>query len=97
MEERDFDKVIQVNLKVKLLHLWFHKLHGVTVNCTETLSFFQVFLCISPLQHPQGTFLVTQAFSRAMVAAGVPKGSIITVGSIVGKVSESSSPRLAIA
>ncbi|XP_041932478.1 estradiol 17-beta-dehydrogenase 8 isoform X2 [Alosa sapidissima] len=48
MEEEDFDKVIQVNLK--------------------------------------GTFLITQAFSRAMVAAGAPKGSIVTVGSIVGKV-----------
>ncbi|XP_028819649.1 (3R)-3-hydroxyacyl-CoA dehydrogenase [Denticeps clupeoides] len=48
MEEEDFDKVIQVNLK--------------------------------------GTFLVTQAFSKALVAAGAPKGSIITVGSIVGKV-----------
>ncbi|XP_063041636.1 estradiol 17-beta-dehydrogenase 8 [Engraulis encrasicolus] len=34
----------------------------------------------------KGTFLVTQAVSKAMVAAGVPKGSIVTVGSIVGKV-----------
>ncbi|XP_012693063.2 estradiol 17-beta-dehydrogenase 8 [Clupea harengus] len=48
MEEEDFDKVIQVNLK--------------------------------------GTFLITQSFSKALVAAGAPKGSIITVGSIVGKV-----------
>ncbi|XP_076865649.1 (3R)-3-hydroxyacyl-CoA dehydrogenase isoform X1 [Brachyhypopomus gauderio] len=48
MEEKDFDKVIQVNLK--------------------------------------GTFLLTQAVSKALVAAGVTKGSIITVGSIVGKV-----------
>ncbi|XP_030645775.1 (3R)-3-hydroxyacyl-CoA dehydrogenase [Chanos chanos] len=48
MEEEDFDKVIQVNLK--------------------------------------GTFLLTQAVSKALVAAGASKGSIITVGSIVGKV-----------
>ncbi|KAI2653184.1 (3R)-3-hydroxyacyl-CoA dehydrogenase [Labeo rohita] len=48
MEEDDFDKVIEVNLK--------------------------------------GTFLVTQAVSKALVSAGAAKGSIITVGSIVGKV-----------
>ncbi|KAL7883062.1 hypothetical protein SRHO_G00007200 [Serrasalmus rhombeus] len=48
MEEEDFDRVIQVNLK--------------------------------------GTFLLTQAVSSALVAAGISKGSIITVGSIVGKV-----------
>ncbi|XP_036422961.1 estradiol 17-beta-dehydrogenase 8 [Colossoma macropomum] len=48
MEERDFDSVIQVNLK--------------------------------------GTFLLTQAVSSALVAAGISKGSIITMGSIVGKV-----------
>ncbi|KAJ8267460.1 hypothetical protein COCON_G00126320 [Conger conger] len=48
MEEGDFDRVVQVNLK--------------------------------------GTFLLTQAVSRALVASGSPKGSIITVGSIVGKV-----------
>ncbi|KAG7457597.1 hypothetical protein MATL_G00228920 [Megalops atlanticus] len=48
MEEADFDRVIQVNLK--------------------------------------GTFLLTQAVSKALVASGSPKGSIITVGSIVGKV-----------
>lgn len=48
MEEEDFDRVIQVNLK--------------------------------------GTFLVTQAFAKAMVASGASKGSIITVGSIAGKV-----------
>ncbi|KAJ8335307.1 hypothetical protein SKAU_G00409460 [Synaphobranchus kaupii] len=34
----------------------------------------------------KGTFLLTQAVSRALVASGAPKGSIITVGSIVGKV-----------
>lgn len=34
----------------------------------------------------QGTFLVTQAVSKALVSAGAQKGSIITVGSIVGKV-----------
>uniref|UniRef100_A0A673LE39 Estradiol 17-beta-dehydrogenase 8-like n=1 Tax=Sinocyclocheilus rhinocerous TaxID=307959 RepID=A0A673LE39_9TELE len=34
----------------------------------------------------QGTFLVTQAVSKALVSAGAVKGSIITVGSIVGKV-----------
>ncbi|GAB0201627.1 (3R)-3-hydroxyacyl-CoA dehydrogenase [Grus japonensis] len=33
-----------------------------------------------------GTFLVTQAVARALVAAGAPGGSIIHVGSIVGKV-----------
>uniref|UniRef100_A0A8C7RNJ3 (3R)-3-hydroxyacyl-CoA dehydrogenase n=1 Tax=Oncorhynchus mykiss TaxID=8022 RepID=A0A8C7RNJ3_ONCMY len=48
MEDEDFDKVIQVNLK--------------------------------------GTFLLTQAVGKALVACGAPKGSIITVGSIVGKV-----------
>ncbi|XP_018609889.2 (3R)-3-hydroxyacyl-CoA dehydrogenase isoform X3 [Scleropages formosus] len=47
MDEEDFDRVIEVNLK--------------------------------------GTFLVTQVFSRAMVSSGFPKGSIITIGSIVGK------------
>ncbi|XP_026088358.1 (3R)-3-hydroxyacyl-CoA dehydrogenase [Carassius auratus] len=34
----------------------------------------------------KGTFLVTQAVSKALVSAGAVKGSIITVGSIVGKV-----------
>ncbi|XP_066543300.1 (3R)-3-hydroxyacyl-CoA dehydrogenase [Amia ocellicauda] len=34
----------------------------------------------------KGTFLVIQAISRSLVASGAPKGSIITVGSIVGKV-----------
>ncbi|KAI1902353.1 hypothetical protein AGOR_G00043900 [Albula goreensis] len=48
MEEKDFDRVIQVNLK--------------------------------------GTYLLTQAVSKALVASGSTKGSIITVGSIVGKV-----------
>ncbi|XP_074990679.1 (3R)-3-hydroxyacyl-CoA dehydrogenase isoform X1 [Calonectris borealis] len=33
-----------------------------------------------------GTFLVTQAVAQALVAAGAPGGSIIHVGSIVGKV-----------
>ncbi|KAM4725946.1 (3R)-3-hydroxyacyl-CoA dehydrogenase isoform 2-T2 [Anableps anableps] len=48
MEEEQFDRVIQVNLK--------------------------------------GSFLVTQAVAQALVACGAPKGSIITLGSIVGKV-----------
>nr|BAD93257.1 KE6 [Oryzias latipes] len=48
MEEEQFDRVIQVNLK--------------------------------------GSFLVTQAVAQALVACGASKGSIITVGSIVGKV-----------
>ncbi|XP_065326395.1 estradiol 17-beta-dehydrogenase 8-like [Pelmatolapia mariae] len=48
MEEEQFDKVIQINLK--------------------------------------GSFLITQAVAQALVACGAPKGSIITVGSIVGKV-----------
>ncbi|XP_041068729.1 estradiol 17-beta-dehydrogenase 8 isoform X2 [Carcharodon carcharias] len=34
----------------------------------------------------KGTFLVTQAIAKAMVASGAKKGSIINVGSIVGKV-----------
>ncbi|NWI99821.1 DHB8 dehydrogenase, partial [Crypturellus undulatus] len=34
----------------------------------------------------KGTFLVTQAVARALVAAGAPGGSIVNVGSIVGKV-----------
>nr|XP_056723249.1 (3R)-3-hydroxyacyl-CoA dehydrogenase [Euleptes europaea] len=34
----------------------------------------------------KGTFLVTQAVARALVASGAPGGSIINVGSIVGKV-----------
>ncbi|XP_031727220.1 (3R)-3-hydroxyacyl-CoA dehydrogenase isoform X1 [Anarrhichthys ocellatus] len=49
MEEDQFDKVVQVNLK--------------------------------------GSFLVLQAVAQALVACGAPKGSIVTVGSIVGKVS----------
>ncbi|KAM3596466.1 uncharacterized protein V6R79_014953 [Siganus canaliculatus] len=48
MEEDQFDRVIQINLK--------------------------------------GSFLVTQAVAQALVACGAPKGSIITLGSIVGKV-----------
>ncbi|XP_051926017.1 estradiol 17-beta-dehydrogenase 8 isoform X2 [Hippocampus zosterae] len=48
MEEDDFDKVVQVNLK--------------------------------------GSFLVVQAVAQALVASGATKGSLITVGSIVGKV-----------
>ncbi|KAM6899289.1 (3R)-3-hydroxyacyl-CoA dehydrogenase [Xenentodon cancila] len=48
MEEEQFDRVVQVNLK--------------------------------------GSFLVTQAVAQALVACGATKGSIITVGSIVGKV-----------
>ncbi|XP_074469794.1 (3R)-3-hydroxyacyl-CoA dehydrogenase [Sebastes fasciatus] len=34
----------------------------------------------------KGSFLVIQAVSQALVACGAPKGSIVTVGSIVGKV-----------
>ncbi|XP_059495725.1 estradiol 17-beta-dehydrogenase 8 isoform X2 [Stegostoma tigrinum] len=34
----------------------------------------------------KGTFLVTQAVAKALVASGAEKGSIINVGSIVGKV-----------
>ncbi|XP_054620136.1 estradiol 17-beta-dehydrogenase 8 [Dunckerocampus dactyliophorus] len=34
----------------------------------------------------KGSFLVTQAVAQALVACGAAKGSIITVGSIVGKV-----------
>lgn len=34
----------------------------------------------------KGSFLVTQAVAQALVACGASKGSIITVGSIVGKV-----------
>eukprot|EP00066_Takifugu_rubripes_P026410 XP_011615676.1 PREDICTED: estradiol 17-beta-dehydrogenase 8 [Takifugu rubripes] len=34
----------------------------------------------------KGSFLVTQAVAQALVACGTSKGSIITVGSIVGKV-----------
>ncbi|XP_065804205.1 estradiol 17-beta-dehydrogenase 8-like isoform X1 [Labrus bergylta] len=34
----------------------------------------------------KGSFLITQAVAQALVACGAPKGSIITVGSIVGKV-----------
>ncbi|XP_038671431.1 estradiol 17-beta-dehydrogenase 8 isoform X1 [Scyliorhinus canicula] len=34
----------------------------------------------------KGTFLVTQAVAKALVASGAKKGSIINVGSIVGKV-----------
>ncbi|KAF7652782.1 hypothetical protein LDENG_00092500 [Lucifuga dentata] len=48
MQEEQFDRVIQINLK--------------------------------------GSFLVTQAVAQALVACGAPKGSIVTVGSIVGKV-----------
>ncbi|KAM6472468.1 (3R)-3-hydroxyacyl-CoA dehydrogenase isoform 3-T3 [Liasis olivaceus] len=34
----------------------------------------------------QGTFLVTQAVARALVESGAPGGSIVNVGSVVGKV-----------
>ncbi|XP_028316550.1 estradiol 17-beta-dehydrogenase 8-like isoform X2 [Gouania willdenowi] len=34
----------------------------------------------------KGSFLVTQAVAQALVACGASKGSIVTVGSIVGKV-----------
>ncbi|KAM9340382.1 (3R)-3-hydroxyacyl-CoA dehydrogenase [Symphorus nematophorus] len=34
----------------------------------------------------KGSFLITQAVAQALVACGAPKGSIVTVGSIVGKV-----------
>ncbi|XP_061477557.1 (3R)-3-hydroxyacyl-CoA dehydrogenase isoform X3 [Rhineura floridana] len=34
----------------------------------------------------KGTFLVTQAVARALVAAGISQGSIINLGSVVGKV-----------
>ncbi|XP_067169944.1 (3R)-3-hydroxyacyl-CoA dehydrogenase [Apteryx mantelli] len=34
----------------------------------------------------KGTFLVTQAVARALVEAGAPGGSVVTVGSVVGKV-----------
>ncbi|KAM3858534.1 (3R)-3-hydroxyacyl-CoA dehydrogenase [Diretmus argenteus] len=34
----------------------------------------------------KGSFLITQAVAKALVACGAPKGSIVTVGSIVGKV-----------
>ncbi|XP_037650677.1 estradiol 17-beta-dehydrogenase 8 isoform X1 [Sebastes umbrosus] len=34
----------------------------------------------------KGSFLVIQAVAQALVACGAPKGSIVTVGSIVGKV-----------
>ncbi|XP_061674927.1 estradiol 17-beta-dehydrogenase 8 isoform X4 [Syngnathoides biaculeatus] len=34
----------------------------------------------------KGSFLVIRAVARALVASGAPKGSIVTVGSIVGKV-----------
>lgn len=42
---------------------------------------------------PQGTFLVTQAVARALVATGAPGGSIIHVGSIVGKVGSAGGTR----
>ncbi|XP_067830236.1 estradiol 17-beta-dehydrogenase 8-like, partial [Heptranchias perlo] len=35
---------------------------------------------------PQGTFLVTQAVAKALIASGAKKGAIINLGSIVGKV-----------
>lgn len=38
------------------------------------------------LRRSQGSFLVTQAVAQALVASGMRKGSIVTVGSIVGKV-----------
>ncbi|XP_039624829.1 estradiol 17-beta-dehydrogenase 8 isoform X1 [Polypterus senegalus] len=34
----------------------------------------------------KGTFLVTQALAKALISSGLSKGSIINVGSIVGKV-----------
>lgn len=70
MEEDDFDKVVQVNLKV-----------GRLSGCAHSPS------CVShQALSLQGSFLVIQAVARALVASGATKGSLITVGSIVGKV-----------
>ena len=59
------------------MKFWQFRLH---IKCkNKDKSFFP--LCLS-----QGSFLVIQAVGQALVACGAPKGSIVTVGSIVGKV-----------
>ncbi|XP_065715866.2 (3R)-3-hydroxyacyl-CoA dehydrogenase isoform X1 [Patagioenas fasciata] len=65
---------------------------GVLVSCAGvTRDEFLLRLGEGPWQEVlgvnlTGTFLVTQAVARALVAAGAPGGSIVHVGSVVGKV-----------
>ncbi|XP_064900222.1 (3R)-3-hydroxyacyl-CoA dehydrogenase isoform X3 [Columba livia] len=65
---------------------------GVLVSCAGvTRDEFLLRLGEGPWQEVlgvnlTGTFLVTQAVARALVATGAPGGSIIHVGSVVGKV-----------
>ncbi|XP_054831237.1 (3R)-3-hydroxyacyl-CoA dehydrogenase [Eublepharis macularius] len=65
---------------------------GVCVNCAgitldefllkQTEEAFDAVLRVNL----KGTFLVTQAAARALVASGAPGGSIVNLGSVVGKV-----------
>ncbi|XP_039624830.1 estradiol 17-beta-dehydrogenase 8 isoform X2 [Polypterus senegalus] len=57
-----------------------HKHSAFIVDVTSKRSVEQLFSQI------QGTFLVTQALAKALISSGLSKGSIINVGSIVGKV-----------
>lgn len=55
------------------------------IGCWD-VSRLQCLVSSSALSSLQGSFLVTQAVAQALVACGARKGSIITIGSIVGKV-----------
>ncbi|XP_061674906.1 estradiol 17-beta-dehydrogenase 8 isoform X2 [Syngnathoides biaculeatus] len=73
MEDDDFDRVVRVNLKVG------PPPDAVPSPASDSSS-------SSSSSSLQGSFLVIRAVARALVASGAPKGSIVTVGSIVGKV-----------
>ncbi|XP_074826772.1 (3R)-3-hydroxyacyl-CoA dehydrogenase isoform X4 [Natator depressus] len=55
-----------------------HKAFGVDVSSAQSVG--------ELMAQIQGTFLVTQAVARGLVESGAPGGSIINMGSIVGKV-----------
>ncbi|XP_028657217.1 estradiol 17-beta-dehydrogenase 8 isoform X2 [Erpetoichthys calabaricus] len=57
-----------------------HKHSAFIVDVTSKQSVEQLFSQI------QGTFLVTQTLAKALISSGLSKGSIINIGSIVGKV-----------
>ncbi|MBN3300902.1 DHB8 dehydrogenase, partial [Amia calva] len=58
----------------------------VCLDCASVLYWDQILFCPTVYIYNLPLFLVIQAISRSLVASGAPKGSIITVGSIVGKV-----------
>ncbi|XP_067403078.1 (3R)-3-hydroxyacyl-CoA dehydrogenase isoform X2 [Emydura macquarii macquarii] len=55
-----------------------HEAFGVDVRSAQSVG--------ELMAHIQGTFLITQAVARGLVESGAPGGSIINMGSIVGKV-----------